>query len=165
MKDGFALLRRALDGGSCDALIEAAGGAERIVMPHRSHPAFAHGMAGCARFARTVLGPDISGLGSDYFAVSAGFKTHTDNDYVQALPGTFASVWVPLADVTEHNGPLAIGGKIVLCRKGDVLLIDGDTPHRSCAGHGPRPVALFTYIRRGMPFRAGEQQKRAEVAL
>lgn len=149
----------------CDALLEGAGGAARIVMPHRSHPAFALGMKACARFVRDRIGPEISGLGSDFFSVSAGFATHTDNDYVQALPGTFMSVWVPLADVTVKNGPLVIEGRAVLCRKGDVVLIDGDTPHRSCAGEGPRPVALFTYITRGMPFRPGEQQRRTEVML
>lgn len=162
---GYVLLRGAVEPDMCDVLIEAAGNAERIQMPHRTHPAFAIGMGHCGRFARQALGSFVSGLGSDYFSASAGFATHTDNDYVQALPGTFMSVWVPLADVDAQNGPLAFGRKFVMCRKGDVILIDGDTPHRSCAGRGPRPVALFTYIRRGHPFRPGSQQMRTEVPL
>jgi hypothetical protein len=161
--DGWKLLRDALDPDQCDALLQAANGADRIVMPHRTIPQFLLGMRVCARFARHALGDDISGLGSDYFAASAGFATHTDNDYVQALPGTFVSVWVPLAHVTERNGPLVIGGNIITCRKSDVLLIDGDTPHRSCAGQGPRPVSLFTFIKRGFPFRPGRTQQRTEV--
>lgn len=158
-------LSPALNSQACDALLEAADGAERIVMPHRSVPQFLIGMKACAKFARERLGPNISGLGSDYFGSTAGFATHTDNDYVQALPGTFMSVWVPLADVTETNGPLVIDGEIVLCRKGDAILLDGDTPHRSCAGSGPRPVALFTYILTGSPFRPGNQQQRTEVKV
>jgi hypothetical protein len=162
---GYKLLPAAIDPGACDTLLESAGNAERIIMPHRTHLAFTIGMRMCADFVRPILGEQISGLGSDYFSVSAGFATHTDNDYVQALPGSFLSVWLPLADVTERNGPLVIGGKTILCRKGDVLLIDGDTPHRSCAGTGPRPVALFTYIKTGFPFRPGNQQKREEVPV
>lgn len=162
---GHMLIPQALRPESCDALIAAAAGAERLVMPHRTHALFAFDMKRYALFARGVLGLEISGLGSDYFSVSAGFATHTDNDYVQALPGTFVSLWLPLADVTERNGPLVIGGRPILCNKGDVLLIDGDTPHRSCAGTGPRPVALFTYIKTGYPFRPGKTQQRAEVPL
>ena len=56
-------------------------------------------------------------------------------------------------------------GRALLCSKGDALVIDGDMPHRSCAGSGPRPVALFTYIKTGYPFRPGKQQQRAEVKL
>lgn len=149
----------------CDALLEAAGKAERIVMPHRTLPPFRLGMGVCANLARPYLGDNISGLGSDYFSTSAGFGTHTDNDYVQALPGSFMSVWLALADVTERNGPLVVGDRAMLCKKGDALLIDGDTPHRSCAGRGPRPVALFTYIKTGFPFRPGDQQKREEVRV
>lgn len=149
----------------CDALLEAAGDAQHIQMPHRTHPAFLLGMRACADIARKWLGPDVSGLGSEYFAASAGSATHLDNDFVQALPGSFMSVWLALGDVTEKNGPLAFDDRIITCKKGDAIIIDGDTPHRSCAGQGPRPVALFTYIKRGMPFRPGRTQQRAEVAL
>ncbi len=160
------LIMGAVPPDHCEALLESAGAADRIIMPHRTHGAFRIAMGLLADHASRKLGPHpISGLGSDYFATSAGFATHKDNDYVQALPGTFMSVWLPLADVTEENGPLVIEGKPIFCRKGDVLLIDGDTPHRSCAGRGPRPVALFTYIKSGSPFRPGNQQKREEVPL
>lgn len=162
---GWYRISGALEPARCDALIEAAKDAERIVMPHRTHPPFMVGMQKCAAFARIYLGLEVSGLGSDYFGVSAGFATHTDNDYVQALPGTFLSAWIALADVTDRNGPLVIGGRPILCHKGDAILIDGDTPHRSCAGTGPRPVALFTYIKTGYPFRPGKTQQRAEVPL
>lgn len=163
--NAYTLLRGAVTPEGCDALLEAAGERQRIVMPHRTVPAFLLGMKVCANFARPALGDDISGLGSDFFAASAGFRTHTDNDFVKAVPGTFVSVWLALADVTERNGPLVIDGRPILCAKGDAILIDGDTPHRSCAGHGPRPVALFTYIKRGWPFEAGETQQRSEVPL
>lgn len=149
----------------CDGLIQAAGDAERISMPHRMRPAFLEGMRWCAHLAHEHLGGKVSGLGSDYFSQAAGLATHTDNDYVQALPGTFLSIWVALADVTLRNGPLVIDGQAITCRKGDAIVIDGDTPHRSCAGEGPRPVALFTYIKTGSPFRPGETQKRVEVPL
>ncbi len=162
----FMLLPKSMEATACDALLEGANGAERIRMPHRTHPAFLLGMKVCAKYARAALEQQaVSGLGADYFSVSAGFRTHTDNDYVQALPGSFMSVWLPLADVTERNGPLVVNGKAILCRKGDVLLIDGDTPHRSCAGFDPRPVALFTYIKAGFPLRPGRTQQRAEVAV
>lgn len=150
---------------SCDALIRAAAGRHRIVMPHRFIGAFAVAMTIAAKFARDKIGPEVSGLGSDYFSVSAGFKTHADNDHVQALPGTFMSVWIALDDVTLKNGPLVIDGAPVCCAKGDAILLDGDNLHRSCAGHGPRPVALFTYIQTGQPFRPGTQQMREEVPL
>ncbi len=151
----------------CDALLEAAGAADHIQMPHRTLPAFMVGMKACAKFAREWLGPDVSGLGSEYFAASAGSATHLDNDFVQALPGSFMSVWLALDDVTDRNGPLFFTGdtRPLLCKKGDAIIIDGDTPHRSCAGHGPRPVALFTYIKAGFPFRPGKTQQRAEVAV
>lgn len=155
----------AASAASCNLLIAAAGDQKRIVMPHRTLPAFADAMRMLAPLARESLGPAISGLGSDYFSQSAGLPTHTDNDYVQALPGTFMSVWLALADVTLGNGPLVIDGRAVTCRKGDAVLIDGDTPHRSCAGRGPRPVALFTYIVKGAPFRPGNQQQREEFDL
>ncbi len=164
-RDGFEIVRNALSPQACDALREAAGDLDRITMPHLPLPPFKVAMVALAPLARSKIGNSISGLGSDYFSVSAGFATHTDNDYVQALPGTFMSVWLALDDVTENNGPLAIGGKVVLCAKGDALLIGGDTPHRSCAGRGPRPVALFTYIQTGKPFRPGKLQMREEVAL
>lgn len=164
---GYSMAWGLFSPAECDALIDAAAGAERISMPHRSHPLFRQTMANpklVARVEQLVEGP-VCGLGSDYYSQSAGLATHTDNDYVQALPGTFMSAWIALADVTASNGPLAVGRKIVLCNKGDVVLLDGDTPHRSCAGRGPRPVALFTYIRRGAPFRPGNKQQRAEVEL
>lgn len=162
---GYQHLHDVVEHDTCDALIESAGSSDRIIMPHRTRPQFLLGMKICAKFARHFLGPNISGLGSDYFSVSAGFPTHTDNDYVQALPGTFVSVWLPLAPVTERNGPLVVKGRAILCSKGDALVLDGDTPHRSCAGRELRPVALFTYIKTGFPFRSGDQQQRAEVPL
>jgi len=165
MSAGYTLVSRAVSHGSCDALIDAADGAERIVMPHRSHPVFGLAMRSCSHLAREWLGPRVSGLGSDYFGVSAAFPTHRDNDFVGALPGAFMSVWLALADVTLDNGPLVIEGRPIPCQKGDAILIDGDTPHRSCAGRGPRPVALFTYIQTGSPFRPGKTQQRAEVPL
>ena len=161
----WTIIERAVADGACDALREAAGGVDHIAMPHRTIPQFSVAMRWCADHARVYLGPNVSGLGSDYFGVAAGLATHTDNDYVQALPGTFLSVWLALADVTETNGPLVIDGKPILCKKGDAVIIDGDTPHRSCAGTGPRPVALFTYIQTGKPFRPGNTQKREEVPL
>lgn len=158
-------MRRALHRSWCEALIDAAGDAERISMPHRIIPMFLDAMKLCAPLAGQYLTGPISGLGSDYFSQAAGLATHTDNDYVQALPGTFLSVWVALGDVTRWNGPLVVDGEPVYCARGDAIIIDGDTPHRSCAGTGPRPVALFTYIQRGMPFRPGNTQQRAEVEL
>lgn len=154
----------ALHPGICELLCIRAGD-QPIVMPHRTMFEFMRAMRDLAPLARKHLGPDISGLGSSYYSVAAGLSTHTDNDYVQALPGTFLSVWVALADVTERNGPLVIEGQARLCKKGDALVFDGDLPHRSCAGEGPRPVALFTYIKTGMPFRPGTQQKREEVPV
>lgn len=163
--DGYMLLPQSIPANACDALLEAAGDRTHEIMPHRTIPAFLLGMKQCAKYARSALGQDISGLGSNYYSRSAGFATHTDNDYIQALPGAMVSVWVPLADVTEQNGPLVIHRKPILCRKGDVLLIDGDTPHRSCAGYEPRPVALFTYIKAGAAFRPGRTQQRAPVVV
>ena len=165
MSGGYILASRAVYRGECDTLIRAAKGAERIVMPHRSHPEFLVAMQACAVLARQWLGPNVSGLGSDYFGVSAASATHCDNDFVGAAPGAFMSVWLALADVTLDNGPLVINGQPIPCAKGDAILIDGDTPHRSCAGRGPRPVALFTYIKTGSPFRPGNTQQRAEVPL
>ena len=161
----YELVRHVAPPEACDELIAAAGPARHIAMPHRHHAPFLKAMKTLAPLARHVLKGNVSGLGSDYFGVAAGLATHTDNDYVQALPGTFLSVWLALADVTEHNGPLVIDGKAILCKKGDAVIIDGDTPHRSCAGTGPRPVALFTYIQTGKPFRPGNTQKREEVPL
>lgn len=149
----------------CAAVVAATAGARRLVMPHRTHEAFAVLMRDLAPLVQPALGLNVSGLGSDYFSESAGLPTHVDNDYVQALPGTFASVWLALADVTLDNGPLVIDGRAITCKMGDAIVIDGDTPHRSCAGRGPRPVALCTYIRPGSPFRPGNQQKREEVPL
>lgn len=163
--EGYEVIKAVMTHDACDALIEAAAFAHRIVMPHKDVQHFKAAMSMLAPIAREKLKGDVSGLGSDYFSTSAGFGTHTDNDHVQALPRTFLSIWLALADVTLENGPLIIAGKPILCAKGDALLIDGDTPHRSCAGRGPRPVALFTYIRKGSPFRAGDQQQRTEVPL
>lgn len=161
----YELVPGAVHPEGCDALRRVAGDVDHIAMPHRESETFLVGMKVCAPLARKYLGPNVSGLGSDYFGVAAGLATHTDNDYVQALPNTFLSVWLALADVTETNGPLVIDGKAILCKKGDAVIIDGDTPHRSCAGTGPRPVALFTYIKTGSPFRPGNTQKREEVPL
>lgn len=165
---GYKISACAASLDACQALRDAAGDRDRIIMPHRTVPQFMIGMRMLAPLARIHLGTsDISGLGSDYFSVSAGFSTHTDNDYVQALPGTFCSVWLPLLDITEDNGPLVIDGKAILCKAGDAVILDGDTPHRSCAGKpgAPRPVALFTYIVKGKPFRPGFTQQRSEVPL
>lgn len=164
---GHELYHRAVTDDACDALLEAAGDAKHLLMPHRTHPAFLLGMQQCGGLAREVLGPPVSGLGSMYYSRSAGLAGHRDNDYVQALPGAFMSVWLALAPVTERNGPMVIDGKPVLCGKGDAILIDGDAWHRSCAGlpGERRPVALFTYIKSGSPFRPGRTQQRSEVPL
>ena len=164
-RDGFEIRPGAFGAYSANGLLHSVRDADRISMPHRTNESFLVAMRQCLPLAQMKLGPEVSGLGSDYFSVSAGFATHTDNDYVQALPGTFMSVWLPLVDITLKNGPLVIGGNPVLCLKGDAVLIDGDTPHRSCAGKGPRPVALFTYIQTGKPFGPGKTQQRAEVDL
>jgi hypothetical protein len=149
---------------ACDGLIRAANGAERCIHPHRTIPLFMEAMRDCAGFARMYLGPDVSGLGSYYFSQSAGYATHTDNDFIQAVPGTFLTLWLALTDVGYGNGGLVIGGKLIFVPKGYMIVLDGDVPHRSCAGFGPRPVCVLTYIKTGFPFRAGREE-RVEVPL
>jgi hypothetical protein len=149
---------------ACDALLEAAEGKERITMPHRTIPLFRAAFNMCAPLARRHLGPNVSGLGSYYFSQSAGYSTHLDNDYVQAMPGTFLTIWLALANVGNGNGGLVIDRKLIEVPKGSAIILDGDVPHRSCSGHGPRPVVVLTYIKTGFPFRAGREE-RVEVPL
>lgn len=149
---------------ACRALIDAANGAERCIHPHRTIPAFRLAMSGLAQHARRHLGEAVSGLGSYYFSQSAGYATHRDNDYVQALPGSFLTVWLALDDVSMDNGPLVFNGIAMPTAAGCAFLLDGDLPHRSCAGKGPRPVGVFTYIASGAPFRPGREE-RSEVML
>ncbi len=148
----------------CDPLIRAANGAERCTHPHRVIPAFMDAMRGYATIARRYLGPYVSGLGSYYFSQSAGYAEHRDNDFVQAIPGTFLSIWLALADTGNGNGGLVIDRKLIVVPKGSAIILDGDTPHRSCAGFGPRPVLVLTYIKTGYPFRVGREE-RVEVPL
>ena len=162
--DGWEILAGPYLPVACDALIAAATDCERIIHPHRSMPIFLAAMQDCAPFARRHLGPNVSGLGSYYFSQSAGYGTHRDNDFIQAVPGTFLTVWLALMDTGGSNGGLVIDGKLIAVPKGSALLIDGDLPHRSCAGFGPRPVCVLTYIKTGSPFRAGREE-RIEVPL
>ena len=149
---------------ACDALQKAADSHERITHPHRTVPRFMEAMQTCADLAREHLGPDVSGLGSYYFSQSAGYAEHRDNDFIQAIPGTFLSIWLALADTGNGNGGLVIDRKLIVVPKGSAIILDGDTPHRSCAGFGPRPVLVLTYIKTGYPFRAGREE-RVEVPL
>ncbi len=148
----------------CDQLVEASGSAERLTHPHRDNPVFLDAMKVCAHLARKHLGPNVSGLGSYYFSQSAGYATHIDNDFIQAVPGTFLTVWLALADTGNGNGGLVIDRKLIAVPKGSAIILDGDTPHRSCSGFGPRPVCVLTYIKTGSPFRAGREE-RVEVPL
>ncbi len=148
----------------CDDLVAGAGYYERLTHPHRNDPLFMHAMLHCASLARLYLGPEISGLGSYYFSQSAGYAEHRDNDFVQAIPGSFLSVWLALADTGNGNGGLVIDRKLIVVPKGSAIILDGDTPHRSCSGFGPRPVLVLTYIKTGYPFRAGREE-RVEVPL
>ena len=148
----------------CDELIAAAGDAERLTHPHRVSPLWMQAMKFCGAWTKQYLGPDVSGLGSYYFSQSAGYATHLDNDYVQAIPGSFLTVWLALADVGNGNGGLVIHGKLIPVSKGSAIVLDGDVPHRSCSGFGPRPVCVLTYIKKGFPFRAGREE-RVEVPL
>ncbi len=148
----------------CDQLVEAAGNAERLTHPHRVNPVFLDTMKVCANLARKYLGLHVSGLGSYYFSQSAGYAEHRDNDFIQAVPGTFLTVWLALADTGNGNGGLVIDRKLIAVPKGSAIILDGDTPHRSCSGFGPRPVCVLTYIKTGSPFRAGREE-RVEVAL
>ncbi len=149
---------------ACDALIEAAGNQERIIHPHRTIPLWLSAMKVCANTARRYLGPAVSGIGSYYFSQSAGYDTHRDNDFLQARPDTFLTVWLALADAGGMNGGLVIDRKLIAVAKGSAIILDGDLPHRSCTGFGPRPVCVLTYIQKGMPFRAGREE-RVEVPL
>ncbi len=151
-------------GRACDELIAAAGDHERLTHPHRTIPAFMEAMKGFAWWAEHYIKSPVSGLGSYFFSVSAGYSNHTDNDYVQAMPGTFLSIWLALADTGGMNGGLVIGGKLLEVPKGSAIILDGDVVHRSCAGFGPRPVLVLTYIKKGYPFRAGREE-RVEVPL
>lgn len=161
---GWALVSEVWPQDGCQALIDACQAKERITMPHRTIPAWKLALQGCAPLARRYLGPAISGIGSYYFSQSAGYATHLDNDYVQALPGCFLTVWLALADVGMDNGPLVIDGQAIPVPMGSALVLDGDLPHRSCAGRGPRPVAVLTYLKSGTAFRAGREE-RVEVSL
>jgi len=149
---------------ACDCLVEAAGDAERLTHPHRDNPSFMDALRFNAKLARRHLGPDVSGLGSYYFSQSAGYATHADNDFVQAIPGSFLTVWLALADTGNGNGGLVIDRQLMVVPKGSAIILDGDVPHRSCSGFGPRPVCVLTYIKRGFPFRAGREE-RVEVPL
>lgn len=162
--DGWEIVPSALTIDQCQALIDAAGDAERLTLPHRTIPAFMVALKMGSDLARPWLGDRVSGLGSYYFSRTAGYSTHRDNDFVQAIPGSFLTVWLALAPVAQFNGPLVVDGEPLHCDAGDAILLDGDLPHRSCAGFGPRPVVVLTYIKTGFPFRAGREE-RAEVPL
>ncbi len=148
----------------CAILIGAAGSHERITHPHRTMLPFKGAMRQCADLARKHLGHEVSGLGSYFFSQSAGYAEHRDNDFIQAIPGSFLTVWLALADTGNGNGGLVIDRKLIIVPKGSAIILDGDTPHRSCAGFGPRPVLVLTYIKTGYPFRAGREE-RVEVPL
>lgn len=162
-RNGWELVDNALSIDRCEALIVP--DVERYTHPHRTDSIFMEAGHWLAPLARKWLGPSVSLLGSYYFSQSAGYATHRDNDFVQAVPGTFLTVWLALADVTAANGPLVVDGKMLIpVKAGQAIVLDGDLPHRSCAGHGPRPTALFTYLKTGSPFRPGREE-RVEVPL
>ena len=163
-ENGWEIIEGVYLPDDCAALIEAAGDAERLTHPHRVNPAFMNAMRAGADLARHHLGPEVSGLGSYYFSQSAGYATHADNDFVQAIPGSFLTVWLALADTGNGNGGLVIDRQLMVVPKGSAIILDGDVPHRSCSGFGPRPVCVLTYIKKGFPFRAGREE-RVEVPL
>ncbi len=163
-EQGWEIVHAVFSSMMCDELIAASGDQERITMPHRMTPIWLDAMRVGADTARRYLGSNISGLGSYFFSQSAGYSTHIDNDFIQAIPGAFLTIWLALADVGHVNGGLVIDRRLIPVPKGSAIILDGDTPHRSCAGFGPRPVLVLTYIKTGYPFRAGREE-RVEVPL
>ncbi len=161
---GWEIVPEWLSAMNCDELRRVAGDHERIIHPHRTLPFYLEAMRFCGVLGRRYLDCEVSGLGSYYFSQSAGYATHIDNDFIQAVPGTFLTVWLALADTGNGNGGLVIDRKLIAVPKGSAIILDGDTPHRSCSGFGPRPVCVLTYIKTGSPFRAGREE-RVEVAL
>lgn len=183
-RDGFEIMRGLLAADICEELAHTGGDETWLTGPHRIHPPFLDAMKAIALTAgiEEVIGP-ASGLGSDFFGSSPGFGWHQDSAFVLARPEAFCSVWVALVDVGPTNGCLEIApgshrfgllDKLddfpalpVPLARGDAVLLHGDIVHRSLpvAAGLKRAAALFTYIRREYPFRAGRRQQRVEVAL
>lgn len=179
-KAGYVVERGTLQAWSAGALHTELGD-KRLSMPHRTHERVLDTMRQ-ARLVGTVkalLGGEVSGLGSNYYARSPGMGWHKDNEYILARPESMLSVWIPLQDVGEwnalevvpgshHHGLKygALTGLPIGMEAGDALFMHGDLAHRSGHdGHDKRPALLFTYIKQGWPFRPGLTEQRSEVEL
>lgn len=105
----------------CDRLIETAtefpavnqGDYRTVLQPHRHSEAFLEALRHprVIRIVRQMLGDEISGIQTQFFygkPGTPGFQPHQDNRFVNALPGTFASAWVALTEVSKENGGLYI---------------------------------------------------------
>lgn len=118
---GFHLEPDVVEHGLCDRMIRIAnefpavkqGDYRTVLQPHRHSEAFLEAMRHprVVRIVRQMLGDEISGIQTQFFygkPGTPGFQPHQDNRFVNALPGTFASAWVALSDVSKENGGLYI---------------------------------------------------------
>lgn len=113
---GYLVIPSTLFPSACDALLMACEGMALngpAMQPHRTDPAILEAMRLpeiVGPIEAAVNGP-ASGLQSVFYRSppgTEGFAPHQDNAFVQAPDDAFASAWIPLVDVTPHNGCLRV---------------------------------------------------------
>ena len=120
-EDGFYVLPGVFSSDQCqrvraheNKLLELANGSYRPFMqPHRECPEIRSLMAEpvVVRVMQHLIGPDVSGLQSQYFfgkPGTQGFTPHQDASLVGADGACFASAWTALEDIDAENGCLRI---------------------------------------------------------
>lgn len=103
----------------CDELVAVAnefpavkaGDFRTALQPHRRSRAFLEALRhrGITEIVAHIFGCRVSGLQTQFFygkPQTPGFQPHQDSRYVNAAPGTFASAWIALTDVSRQNGGL-----------------------------------------------------------
>lgn len=118
---GYAIGRGIFSLERCDRLVAAANklaekrdeGWRPLMQPHRENPLFWDALSKpllTSQISNLVAG-EVDALQSEFFFSAPGtrgFAKHQDNFFVEAPAGAFASAWIALTDITQHNGGLIV---------------------------------------------------------
>ena len=118
---GYAIGRGIFSLERCDRLVAAANklaekrdeGWRPLMQPHRENPLFWDALSKpllTSQISNLVAG-EVDALQSEFFFSppgTRGFAKHQDNFFVEAPAGTFASAWIALTDITQHQHRTAL---------------------------------------------------------
>jgi len=118
---GYTIERGMFSLENCDRLISVANelakrrneGWRPLMQPHREESIFWDALSEPLLTSRvsSLVDGAVDGLQSEFFFSppgTRGFAKHQDNFFVEAPAGAFASAWIALTDITQHNGGLVV---------------------------------------------------------